>query len=282
MTTRIDKRFAQLKSEGRTALISFITAGDPDLATSFEIMRGLPAAGASMIELGMPFSDPIADGPSIQMSSQRALRGGQNLTRTLDMASAFRANDDETPVILMGYYNPIHLYGPQAFSRDARAAGIDGLIVVDLPPEEDEELRHAATADGLSLIRLVTPTTSTQRLARILQDASGFIYYVSIAGITGTASPDPARIATALKAIKRQTDLPIAVGFGVSTTQCAQAIAESGADGVVIGSALVKAMATTLDEAGNSIDHTKTVQAAHELIHMLADATSNAQMSPTP
>jgi tryptophan synthase alpha chain len=249
MSTRIDRRFAALKSEGRAALVTFVTAGDPDPETALAILRALPGAGADVVELGMPFTDPMADGPAIQLSSQRALKAGQTMGRTLDLVRKFRGGDDATPIVLMGYYNPIYVYGVARFLADARAAGIDGLIVVDLPPEEDEELCLPALAAGLNFIRLATPTTDDRRLPAVLKNTSGFVYYVSITGITGAAAPDAGKVASAVARIKRHTQLPVAVGFGVRTAEQAAAIA-AGADGVVVGSALVNALKATLGQSG--------------------------------
>ncbi len=219
MTTRIDKRFAELKREGRAGLIAFITAGDPDAATSLKVLKALPQAGADIIELGMPFSDPMADGPAIQASSQRALKAGQTMVKTLAMVKAFREQENATPIVLMGYYNPIYVYGVDRFLADAVAAGVDGLIVVDMPPEEDAELRPPGGQAGLNFIRLATPTTDARRLPAVLANTSGFLYYVSIAGITGTAAPDLGKVAAHVGRIKAKTDLPIAVGFGVKTKE---------------------------------------------------------------
>jgi len=249
--TRIDKKFAELKREGRSGLVTFITAGDPDYDTSLAILRALPAAGADIIELGMPFSDPMADGPAIQASSQRALKSGQTMKETLSMIRAFRAADDATPIVLMGYYNPIYVYPVDRFTVDAVAAGADGLIVVDMPPEEDAELRPAATAAGLNFIRLATPTTDAKRLPAVLANTSGFVYYVSIAGITGTRAPDLAEVKGHVRRIKAHTSLPIAVGFGVKSEEQVSAIAEL-AEGVVVGSALVTAIAQSLDGDGKA------------------------------
>ncbi len=256
MATRIDKTFAALKREGRAGLVTFITAGDPDYATSLAMLKGLPAAGADVIELGMPFSDPMADGPAIQASSQRALQAGQTMKKTLSMVREFRAADDTTPIVLMGYYNPIYVYPVDRFIADAVDAGVDGLIVVDVPPEEDEELRPAATAGGLNIIRLATPTTDAKRLPAVLANTSGFVYYVSIAGITGTSAPDIASVGAHVARIKAHTDLPIAVGFGVKTEQQVRDLAGI-ADGVVVGSALVAAIAESLDANGKATDETK-------------------------
>jgi tryptophan synthase alpha chain len=245
MTTRIEQRFAALKREGRAALVTFVTAGDPDPATSLDILRALPPAGADVIELGMPFTDPMADGPAIQASSLRALKAGQNMKKTLAMVAAFRQGDALTPIVLMGYYNPIYIYGVARFLVDAKAAGVDGLIVVDLPPEEDEELCLPALKAGLNFIRLATPTTDDKRLPAVLANTSGFVYYVSITGITGAAAPDTGKVASAVDRIKRHTGLPVAVGFGVRTPAQARAIA-AVADGVVVGSALVDALKQSL------------------------------------
>jgi tryptophan synthase alpha chain len=244
--TRIDRRFAELKAQGRAALVTFLTAGDPDPDTSLAILGALPAAGADVIELGMPFTDPMADGPAIQLSSQRALRRGQSMGRTLDMVRAFRRGERNAPIVLMGYYNPVYIYGVERFLADARDAGVDGLIIVDLPPEEDAELCLPALAAGLNFIRLATPTTDDRRLPAVLAHTSGFVYYVSITGITGTAMPDTGRTVAAVERIKRHCRLPVAVGFGVRNPEQAAAIARA-ADGVVVGSALVNALKATLD-----------------------------------
>jgi tryptophan synthase alpha chain len=274
MTTRIDRRFAQLKTEGRAALVTFLTAGDPDPATSLALVRAIPAAGADVVELGMPFTDPMADGPAIQISSQRALKAGQTLKKTLEMVRAFRQGDDETPLVLMGYYNPIYIYGVDRFLRDAKSAGVDGLIVVDLPPEEDEELCLPALKAGVNFIRLATPTTDDKRLPAVLANTSGFVYYVSITGITGAATPDPAKVATAVGRIKRHTTLPVAVGFGVRTAEQAATIA-SGADGVVVGSALVNALKASLD--GDDQATAKTVTVVVNLVAELARGVRSAR-----
>lgn len=267
--TRIDRRFAAMKKEGRAGLVTFISAGDPDHATSQRILAGLPEAGADIIELGMPFSDPMADGPAIQASSQRALKSGQRMTRTLDMVADFRKSDNETPIVLMGYYNPIYVYGNERFLADAAKAGVDGLIVVDLPPEEDEELCLPALKAGLNFIRLATPTTDAKRLPKVLANTSGFVYYVSITGITGAAAPDVGKVHGEVKRIKTATTLPVAVGFGVKTGEQAQAIAK-GADAVVVGSALVTAIEKSLDEQGNATS--ATVSAVLDLVKGLAGA----------
>ena len=249
--TRIAARFAALKREGRPGLVSFVTAGDPDPATSQAILDGLPGAGADVIELGMPFTDPMADGPAIQASSQRALKAGATLTRTLAMVARFRAHDTATPVVLMGYYNPIYSMGVEAFCAAAREAGVDGLIIVDLPPEEAQELVPQARAAGIDFIVLTTPTTDDARLPAVLGNASGFVYYVSIAGITGTASASTDAIATAMARLRRHTRLPLAVGFGIKTPE--QAATVGGlADAAVVGSAIVARVAENLDAAGHA------------------------------
>lgn len=253
MTSRSDSRitrcFEALRAEGQGGLVTFVTAGDPDAETSLQILRGLPAAGADIIELGMPFSDPMADGPAIQASSQRALKAGQTLARTLEMVAAFRRDDDRTPLVLMGYYNPIYIYGVERFVTDAKAAGVDGVIVVDLPPEENEELRRPAERAGLSIILLVAPTTTDHRLPVVVEHASGFIYYVAVAGVTGTASAAASDVAAAVARIQRRTALPVAVGFGIKTRQQAAEIA-AVADAAVVGSALVSRIAENLDGGG--------------------------------
>jgi tryptophan synthase alpha chain len=237
--TRIDAKFADLRAAGKKAFVAYIMAGDPDAETSLAVMKGLPGAGVDIIELGMPFTDPMADGPTIQLAGQRALEGGQTLQRTLDMITEFRKTDATTPIVLMGYYNPIYNRGIAAFLQDARAAGIDGLIVVDLPPEEDEELCLPAQAAGLNFIRLATPTTDDKRLPKVMQNTSGFVYYVSITGITGAAAAQASDVAPEVARIKAVTDLPVIVGFGITTPESARAIA-GVADGCVIGSAIVK------------------------------------------
>ena len=274
MTTRIDRRFAQLKTEGRAALVTFLTAGDPDPETSLALLRAIPAAGADVVELGMPFTDPMADGPAIQMSSQRALKAGQTLKKTLAMVRAFRQADDATPLVLMGYYNPIYIYGVDRFLRDAKSAGVVGLIVVDLPPEEDEELCLPALKAGLNFIRLATPTTDDKRLPAVLANTSGFVYYVSITGITGAAMADPAKVTAAVARIKRHTKLPVAVGFGVRTAEQAAVIA-AGADGVVVGSALVNALKASLDRDEKTT--AKTVTVVVNLVAELARGVRSAR-----
>jgi len=237
--TRIDRTFSRLRAEGKKAFVSYMMAGDPDYETSLEVMKGLPAAGVDVIELGMPFTDPMADGPTIQLAGQRALAGGQTLQATLDMVRAFRAEDDITPIVMMGYYNPIYSRGVETFLSDATSAGIDGLIVVDLPPEEDTELCLPAQNAGLNFIRLATPTTDAARLPAVLQNTSGFVYYVSITGITGAAEAQAEAVAPEVARIKAATDLPVIVGFGIKTPEAAASIA-SIADGAVVGSAIVE------------------------------------------
>jgi tryptophan synthase alpha chain len=274
--TRIDRRFAALKAEGRAGLVTFVTVGDPDYETSLEIARALPAAGADVIELGMPFSDPMADGPAIQASGLRALHAGQTMVKTLEMVRTFRQQDDDTPIVLMGYYNPIYSYGNDRFLAEAREAGVDGLIIVDLPPEEDEELCLPALEAGLNFIRLATPTTDEHRLPTVLANTSGFVYYVSILGITGTAAPDTAKVAAAVTRIKRHTILPVAVGFGVRTAEQARAIGKE-ADGVVVGSALVSAVKDSLDGQGRATD--RTVAAVTDLVAELAGGVRAARVA---
>ena len=250
-TSRIDARFAALAKQNRKALITFITAGDPDLETSAAILNGLPKAGADIIELGMPFSDPMADGPAIQAASQRALKAGQDMIKTLQLVRDFRRSDSDTPIVLMGYYNPIYVYGNERFIADAKAAGVDGLIVVDVPPEADDELCIPALKAGLNFIRLTTPTTDKARLPAVLANTSGFLYYVSITGITGAAAPVVNDVHKQVNAIKSETKLPVVVGFGVRTGEQAKAIA-AGADGVVVGSAIVQAIEKSLNSNGNA------------------------------
>ncbi|MDZ5646855.1 tryptophan synthase subunit alpha [Nitrospirillum sp. BR 11828] len=246
VSSRIDRRFAALKAEGRAGLVAFITAGDPDHDTCLDLLKGLPGAGADLIELGMPFTDPMADGPAIQASTLRALATGARMSRTLDLVRAFRAGDADTPIILMGYYNPIYAYGVDRFLADAKTAGVDGLIVVDLPPEEDGELCLPAHAAGVNFIRLATPTTDKARLPAVLANTSGFIYYVSIAGITGAGSATSDAIATAVAHLRTGTDLPVAVGFGITTPEGAADVARV-ADAAVVGSAIVRRLEANLD-----------------------------------
>ncbi len=240
--SRIDAKFAELKANGKKAFVSYVMAGDPDYDRSLEIVKGLPGAGVDVIELGLPFTDPMADGPTIQLAGQRALGAGMTLQKTLDMAAEFRKSDDTTPIVLMGYYNPIYNRGVETFLADARAAGIDGLIIVDLPPEEDEELCIPAQAAGLNFIRLATPTTDDKRLPKVLQNTSGFVYYVSITGITGAAAAQAGDVAPEVARIKAATDLPVIVGFGIRTPETSREIA-SVADGAVVGSAIVSEIA---------------------------------------
>jgi len=274
MSTRIETRFAALKKEGRAALVTFTMAGDPDYDTSLAIAKALPKAGADIVELGMPFTDPMADGPAIQAAGLRALKSGQRMTKTLAMVREFRKGDNETPIVLMGYYNPIYIYGNGRFLADATAAGVDGLIVVDLPPEEDEELCLPALQAGLNFIRLATPTTDDKRLPTVLTNTSGFVYYVSITGITGAAAPDTAKVTNAVARIKRHTKLPVAVGFGVRTAEQARTIAE-GADGVVVGSALIDTLRQNLDKNGKP--GPATVNAVTKLVSTLAQGVRSAR-----
>jgi tryptophan synthase alpha chain len=269
--TRIDARFEALKKEKRPALITFVTAGDPDPETSAQILGDLVEAGADIIELGMPFSDPMADGPSIQASSQRALKAGQTMIKTLQLVRDFRARDATTPIVLMGYYNPIYVYGNERFIKDAKIAGVDGLIVVDVPPEADDELCLPALATGLNFIRLATPTTDKARLPAVLKNTSGFVYYVSITGITGAAAPVVNDVHGQVKAIKAETPLPVVVGFGVRSGEQARAISK-GADGVVVGSAIVSTIERSLGAKGETTDRTRKGVAA--LVRELRSALS--------
>ncbi|KRB62986.1 tryptophan synthase subunit alpha [Rhizobium sp. Root708] len=275
MTARMDKRFADLKAEGRPALVTYFMGGDPDYETSLGIMKALPEAGSDVIELGMPFSDPMADGPTIQLAGQRALKAGQTLKKTLQLAADFRKTDDATPIVLMGYYNPIYVHGVEAFLDDAIAAGIDGLIVVDLPPEMDDELCIPALRKGINFIRLATPTTDNKRLPTVLKNTSGFVYYVSMNGITGSALPDTSLVAGAVERIKQHTDLPVCVGFGVKTADHAKVIGSS-ADGVVVGTAIVNQVATSLTKDGKAT--ADTVQAVATLVRGLSTGTRSARL----
>ncbi len=274
--TRIDRRFAELARAGRAALVTFVMAGDPDLATSLEILQALPGAGADVIEVGMPFTDPMADGPAIQAAGLRALCAGTTLAKTLRLVADFRAGDQATPIVLMGYYNPIYVHGVEAFLVEAKKAGVDGLIVVDLPPEEDAELCLPALRAGLNFIRLATPTTDAARLPAVLANTSGFVYYVSITGTTGAATPDFSATATAVARIKAHTDLPVAVGFGVKNAANAAAIA-AHADGVVVGSAIVEALRASLDPAGKVTP--RTVAAVRDLVADIAGGVRQAALA---
>jgi tryptophan synthase alpha chain len=267
VTGRIESKFAELKQQKRAALVTFITAGDPDFETSLKIIDGLPAAGADIIEFGMPFTDPMADGPAIQAGGLRALAAGATMRKTLKLVAAFRRKDKTTPVVLMGYYNPVYVYGVGKFLVDAKAAGVDGLIVVDLPPEEDDELCIPAMEAGLNFIRLTTPTTDDKRAPAVFKHTSGFVYYVSVLGITGTKAPDLKSVKANVRRLKGHTDLPICVGFGVKSAGQARAIAKD-ADGVVVGSALVAAVAGSLDKKGRAT--AKTPKAVHKLVADIA------------
>jgi tryptophan synthase alpha chain len=271
--SRIDTRFASCAAEGRPALVTFIMAGDPDLKASADILAALPGAGADLIELGMPFSDPMADGPAIQLAGQRALKAGMSLRKTLGMVAEFRKSDAETPIILMGYYNPIYIYGTTPFIADAKAAGVDGLIIVDLPPEEDEELCIPALAAGLNFIRLTTPTTDDRRLPAVLKNTSGFVYYVSMTGITGAVIKNRGAIGEAVRRIKSHTGLPVAVGFGIKTSEDAETIGRD-ADGVVVGTALVNAIGGSLVDGKATAS---TVHAARDLVTVLAAGVRRAR-----
>jgi tryptophan synthase alpha chain len=272
--SRLDKCFAALKEENRAGLGIFITAGDPDSETSLAIMKALPGAGADMIEFGMPFSDPMADGPSVQASSQRSLKAGGSLAKTLAQLRAFREDDQTTPVVLMGYYNPIYIYGVERFLTDAIEAGADGLIVVDLPPEEDEELCLPSVKRNLPFVRLATPTTDDVRLPTVLTNTSGFIYYVSIAGVTGTADVPIDKVTAALERLRKHTDIPIGVGFGIKTKEQAAAVG-SVADACIVGSAVVDAIKNSLDASGKATG--KTVDAVTTLVSDLAAGVRQAR-----
>jgi tryptophan synthase alpha chain len=276
VTTRIDARFAELAKQGRSALVAYLMAGDPDPKTSLDIIKALPKAGADIIEIGMVFTDPMADGPSIQAAGLRALKAGMTLKKTLEMVRDFRKDDNATPVVLMGYYNPIYIYGVDKFLVDAKSAGIDGLIVVDLPPEEDTELCLPAMKAGLNFIRLATPTTDDKRLPAVLANTSGFVYYVSITGITGSASADSTAVGEAVARIKRHTKLPVCVGFGIRTPDAARAIAEN-ANGAVVGTALVDALRGSLDVEGRATP--KTVSAVADLVSALAQGVRGAKQA---
>ena len=274
--SRIDRRMTKLKDEGRPALVTYFMGGDPDYNTSLSIMKALAGAGADIIELGMPFSDPMADGPAIQAAGLRALKAGQTLGKTLQMAADFRRHDDATPIVLMGYYNPIYIYGVEQFLSEAKASGIDGLIVVDLPPEMDSELCIPAINAGINFIRLATPTTDDKRLPKVLENTSGFVYYVSMLGITGSALPDTSKVAAAVARIKRHTDLPICVGFGVKTAEQARAIGAS-ADGVVVGTAIVNEIAKTLGPAGEKMGD--PIEAVTSLVSSLAEGLRSVRLA---
>ncbi len=276
MTARMDKRFADVAAEGRPVLVTYFMGGDPDFETSVSIMKALPKAGADVIELGMPFSDPMADGPAIQLAGQRSLKSGQTLAKTLEIARRFREDDQRTPIVLMGYYNPIYIYGVDRFLTDALAAGIDGLIVVDLPPEMDDELCIPALEKGINFIRLATPTTDDRRLPKVLENTSGFVYYVSMNGITGSALPNPSLIAGAVGRIKAHTNLPVCVGFGVKTAEHARAIGAS-ADGVVVGTAIVNQIASSLTEEGKATD--ATVPGVEALVRGLSAGVRSARLA---
>jgi tryptophan synthase alpha chain len=276
MATRIDTRFAELKAERRAAFVTFVMAGDPDLATSLEILKALPKAGADIIEVGMPFTDPMADGPSIQAAGLRALKAGTTLKKTLKMISDFRKEDAKTPIVLMGYYNPIYIYGVDPFLTDAKAAGVDGLIIVDLPPEEDAELCLPAMKAGLNFIRLATPTTDDKRLPAVLANTSGFVYYVSITGITGAGSANSSAVGAAVARIKRHTKLPVCVGFGIRTPEAAHDIAQH-ANGAVVGTALIDALKGALDADGKAT--ARTVSAVADLAATLAQGVHGAKQA---
>jgi tryptophan synthase alpha chain len=276
VTTRIDARFAQLAKEGRSAFVTFLMAGDPDPKTSLDIIKALPKAGADIIEIGMPFTDPMADGPSIQAAGLRALKAGMTLKKTLEMVRGFRKDDNATPLVLMGYYNPIYIYGVDKFLTEAKTSGVDGLIIVDLPPEEDTELCVPALKAGLNFIRLATPTTDDKRLPAVLANTSGFVYYVSITGITGSGAADSKAVGDAVARIKRHTNLPVCVGFGIRTPDAARAIAER-ANGAVVGTALVDALRGSLDAEGRAT--AKTVGAVADLAASLAQGVRGARQA---
>jgi tryptophan synthase alpha chain len=276
VTTRIEATFAELARQGRSAFVTFLMAGDPDPKTSLDILKALPKAGADVIEIGMPFTDPMADGPSIQAAGLRALKAGMTLKKTLELVRGFRKDDNATPLVLMGYYNPIYIYGVDKFLVDAKSAGVDGLIIVDLPPEEDTELCLPAMKAGLNFIRLATPTTDDKRLPAVLANTSGFVYYVSITGITGSASADSTVVGEAVARIKRHTSLPVCVGFGIRTPDAARAIAEN-ANGAVVGTALVDALKGSLDAGDRAT--AKTVGAVADLVSALAQGVRGAKQA---
>jgi tryptophan synthase alpha chain len=276
MTSRIDARFGELKKQDRAAFITFVMAGDPDPSTSLDIIKALPKAGADIIEIGMPFTDPMADGPAIQAAGLRALKAGMTLKKTLAMVREFRTGDAATPLVLMGYFNPIYIYGVDRFLGDAKSAGVDGLIIVDLPPEEDSELCLPAMQAGLNFIRLATPTTDDKRLPAVLANTSGFVYYVSITGITGSASADAAVVGEAVARIKRHTQLPVCVGFGIRTPEAVRGIAQH-ADGAVVGTALVDALRGSLDAEDRATAKTVTVVA--DLAAALAQGVRGAKQA---
>jgi tryptophan synthase alpha chain len=276
VTTRIDTRFADLKREGRAAFVTYVMCGDPDIETSLAIIKALPSAGADIIEVGMPFTDPMADGPSIQAAGLRALKAGTTLKKTLDVIRRFRESDDRTPIVLMGYYNPIYIHGVDAFLNDAKTAGIDGLIIVDLPPEEDDELCIPTLKAGLNFIRLATPTTDDRRLPAVLANTSGFVYYVAVKGITGSAAADAAEVSQAVARIKRHTELPVCVGFGIRTADAARTIA-AHADGVAVGTALVDAVRGSLDAQNSATP--KTVAAVADTVASIAEGVRGARQA---
>jgi len=276
VTTRIDARFAELKKQRRSAFVTYVMAGDPDPETSLDVLKALPKAGADIIEIGMPFTDPMADGPSIQAAGLRALKAGMTLKKTLEMVRSFRKDDDTTPMVLMGYYNPIYIYGVDKFLADAKVAGLDGLIIVDLPPEEDEELCLPAIKAGLNFIRLATPTTDDKRLPAVLANTSGFVYYVSVTGITGSAAADSTVVGEAVARIKGHTKLPVCVGFGIRTPEAARAIAENS-NGAVVGTALVDVLRGNLDAEGRATS--QTVGAVADLVASLAQGVRGAKQA---
>ncbi len=271
--SRITRKFARLAQDNRKAFVAFLTGGDPDYDTSKSLICGLPAAGVDVIEVGIPFSDPMADGPAIQASSQRALRTGMNLSKTLRLVRDFRESDSSTPIVLMGYYNPIYRYGVDRFVHDCVESGVDGLIIVDLPPEEDHELCDPALTAGLHWIRLVTPSTDDSRIGSVLHNVSGFVYYISVLGVTGTRSAMAGHVDEAVSRLRQHTELPIAVGFGIKTPEHAQSVAEN-ADGIVIGSAIVDLVRSNLNEDGTA--NAQLVGRVHEFVRQIADAVAEA------